>query len=206
MPRYRYQRHRAEDKKSLKGLVREIKGTDGKSFHEFVGNALVEFCGFEQEKNEAGDPIEWLLFYDFRLRMRSRVDDPGNIGENGFVQRRVNYWNSTLKARARVCTYYIGRMSFRNGRSLFGWVNLNHNYGTGGNILSVRDVLREIRESPEMTMGTIDQKFRHVGGVLEGVIRKTPIARGYQEELKEGQKIISFKSLYVSPRFIADLM
>ena len=53
MPRYRYQRHRAEDKKSLKGLVREVKGTDGKSFHEFVGNALVEFCGFEQEKNEA---------------------------------------------------------------------------------------------------------------------------------------------------------
>ena len=206
MPRYRYQRHRAEDKKSLKGLVREIKGTDGKSFHEFVGNALVEFCGFEQEKNEANDPIEWLLFYDFRLRMRSRVDDPGNIGENGFVQRRVNYWNSTLKARARVCTYYIGRMSFRNGRSIFGWINVTRNYGTAGRILTMEEILRDLRERPEMTGGTVTQKFRYVGAKLEESVRDTPIARGYKERVEEDKRIISFKSLYVSPRFIADLM
>ena len=202
----RYKSHRKEDAKSLKERLTGLRGVNGNEFHDLVGNALLEFMGFKQEESDRGEKVEHLLFYDFKLKVKSPVNEPSYIGENGFVQRRVNFTNPTLKARARVCTFYIGKMSFRNGRGIFGLININHDYGKDVGILRVEHVIEEITTRPEMKIGTKENRFRIMGEALEEIIRKKTIALGYREEGEEGKKVVKFKSLYVSPSYITGLI
>ncbi len=204
--KFRYKGHREEDKKPLIDLLRRLKGIEGNAFNEIIGNALVEFKGYSQEKDDKEDPIERLLFYDFILKKKSRVNDPSFIGDNGFVQRRVDYRHPGLGAKVRVCTFYIGKMSFRQGRSVFGLINIRSNYKVEGEILRIEDILGNIKERSEIKERTPDQKFRYVGGALERAIRENVVAVGYREEEVNEKKVIKFKSLYVSPSFVANLI
>ncbi len=203
MPRYRS--HSSEDKGALKERLISLRGSSGTEFHDLVGNALVEFLGFRQEEDKDKKKVERLLFYDFKLRIKSPITDPRYIGDNGFVQRRINYTHPVLKAKARVSAFYIGKMSFRNGRGVFGLINLSYEYRREETILRVEGVLETIRDRPEMRTGTIEERFRFAGQMLEKTIAERVVGVGYSEE-EDGKKVVRYTSFYVGPGFVATLL